>query len=317
MATTTSSNRLELSRLTYFAAVVAAGSFTRAAERLGVTKGVVSQQVARLEEELGVTLLLRTTRALALTDAGRKLNSRCVAILRESAEALDELTDGSAEPSGTLRVTAPIDYGSAVVIPVVASFARTHQRCSVEVILTDRIIDVGAVDLAIRVGWLRDSSHVARRIGVMEQYLVCARELAGDLARARDPDDLAALPFVANASLAEPTVWHFSHPRRGRRTARMQARITVDATTAVHAAVLAGGGLSVLPDYAVASDLAAGRLVRALPDWKLRGGGIYVLLPAARFRPAKTTRFLELLRRAAEAQRGPAQHAATKSSMDR
>jgi len=296
-----SSNRLELNRLAYFAAVVDAGAFTRAAERLGVTKAVVSQQVARLEEELGVTLLLRTTRKLALTEAGRKLHIRCVAILRESAEALVELAEGGDEPSGVLRITAPVDYGLAVVIPVVASFARTHPRCAVQVSLTDRIVDVQTVDLAVRVGWLRDSSHIARRIGVMEQYLVCSRELAGDLGRVREPEDLAALPFVANLSLADPTVWHFAHPRRGRRTARVQAGITVDATTAVHATVLAGGGVSVLPDYAVTADLRAGRLVRLLPEWKLRTGGIYGLLPSARFRPAKITRFLELLSRAAAA----------------
>jgi DNA-binding transcriptional LysR family regulator len=296
-----SSNRLELNRLRYFAAVVDTGAFTRAAERLGVTKAVVSQQVARLEEELGVTLLLRTTRKLALTEAGRKLHTRCVAILRESAEALVELTEGAEEPSGMLRITAPVDYGLAVVMPVVASFAQAHPRCSVEVSLTDRIVDVQTVDLAVRVGWLRDSSHISRRIGVMDQYLVCSRELAGKLRRVREPQALAALPFVVNLSLADPTVWHFVHPRRGRRTARVQARITVDATTAVHAAVLAGGGVSVLPDYAVAADLGAGRLVRLLPEWKLRSGGIYVLVPSARFRPAKISRFLELLSRAAAA----------------
>jgi DNA-binding transcriptional LysR family regulator len=195
------SNRLELNRLAYFAAVVDAGAFTRAAERLGVTKAVVSQQVARLEEELGVTLLLRTTRKLALTEAGRKLHTRCLTILRESAEALVELAEGAEEPSGVLRTTAPVDYGSAVVIPVVASFSRTYPRCSVHVSLTDRIVDVQTVDLAVRVGWLRDSSHIARRIGVMEQYLVCSRELAGELGPVREPEDLAALPFVANLSL--------------------------------------------------------------------------------------------------------------------
>src|SRR3569832_636732 len=201
-------HRLELNRLTYFAAVVEAGSFTRAAERLGVTKAVVSQHVARLEEEVGATLLLRTTRKLAITDAGRRLLVRCVVILRESAQALDELAEGATEPTGALRMTVPFDYGAAGVIPVVASFARTHPRCSVDVVLTDRIVDVLFVVLVFCVGWLRDSRDVARRIGAMEQYLVCSRALAGHVARARGPDDLAALPFVANASLPDPAVWH-------------------------------------------------------------------------------------------------------------
>src|SRR3569623_3734939 len=194
-------HRLELTRLTYFAAVVEAGSFTRAAERLGVTKAVVSQHVARLEEEVGTTLLLRTTRKLAITDAGRRLHERCVVIVREAAQALDELAEGATEPTGARRMTVPFDYGAAVVIPVVASFARTHPRCYVDVVLTDRIVAVQTVDLENSVGWLRDSSDVARRIGAMEQYLVCYRELAGHVARAREPDDLAALPFVADASL--------------------------------------------------------------------------------------------------------------------
>jgi len=299
------SNRLELNRLAYFAAVVDEGTFTRAAERLGVTKAVVSQQVARLEDELGVTLLFRTTRKLAITEAGRKLHTRCLTILKESAEALVELTEGAEEPSGVLRITAPLDYGVAVVVPVVTTFARAHPRCTVQLSLTDRIVDVQTVDLAVRVGWLRDSSHMARRIGTMEQYLVCSRELAGELGRVREPEDLAALPFVANLALTDPTVWQFAHPRRGRRTARVQALIAVDATIAVHAAVLAGSGLSVLPDYAVAADLAAGRLVRLLPEWKLRSGGIHVLLPSARFRPAKISRFLDSLSGAAALRAAP------------
>ena len=102
-----------------------------------------------------------------------------------------ELAEGAEEPSGVLRITAPVDYGVAVVIPVVASFSRTHPRCSVQVSLTDRLVDVQTVDLAVRVGWLRDSSHIARRIGIMEQYLVCSRELAGHLGRVREPDDIS------------------------------------------------------------------------------------------------------------------------------
>jgi DNA-binding transcriptional LysR family regulator len=289
---------VNLNRLAYFAAVVEAGSFTRAAEQLGVTKALVSQHVARLEKEVGVTLLLRTTRKVVATEAGRALHARCLVILRESDEAFGELAKASTEPSGRLRVTAPFGYGSVVVVPVVTAFTRAHPRCSVEVILSDRVLDLQTVDLAIRVGWPRDSSHIVRRIGTVEQYLVCSPELAIALPRVRVPDDLLALPFVSNVSLAEPNVWQFSHARRGRRTVHMPARASFDATPAVHAAVLAGAGLSVLPDYLVAADVAAGRLVRVLPDWKLRSGGIHVLVPSARFRPAKTSRFLELMARA-------------------
>lgn len=297
---------MNLNRLAYFATVVESGSFTRAAERLGVTKAVVSQQVARLEQEIGVTLLLRTTRKVVATDAGRALHARCLVILRESAAAFDELAEGAVEPHGTLRATAPFDYGTSMVVPVVTRFVARYPRCDVELILSDRLVDVQTVDLAIRVGWLRDSSHSVRRIGTMAQYLVGSRDLALHLGHIAEPEHLAALPFVANGSLSEPSVWRFVHPRHGRRTVRMRARITVDATPAVHAAVLAGAGLSVLPDFLVAADLAAGRLVQVLPAWKLRSGGIHVVLPSARFRPAKASRFLELMSEAENDRRAEA-----------
>jgi len=286
---------LNLNRLAYFATVVDSASFTRAAERLGVSKAVVSQQVARLEQELGVTLLLRTTRKVTPTDSGRALHARCVVILQQSSEAFEELAQEAEAPRGTLRVTAPFDYGSTVVVPVVTRFTQSFEQCDVVLSLSDRIVDVQGVDLAIRVGWLRDSSHLARRIGTMDQYLVCAPQFMEALERAREPEDLSELPFVANSSLPEPKLWRFSHPERGNRAVRMRSRIVVDATPAAHGAVVAGAGLSVLPDYLVVSDLLAGRLVRVLPEWKLRSGGIHVVLPSARFRSAKVSRFLELL----------------------
>jgi DNA-binding transcriptional LysR family regulator len=288
-------DHLNLNRLTYFAAVVEAGSFTLAAERLGVTKAVVSQHVARLEREVGATLLLRTTRKVTPTDAGRVLHAHCRVILRESAEAFDELAQGVAEPSGTLRITAPLDYGASVVVPVATAFTQAHAHCNIELSLSDRIVDVQTVDVAIRVGWLRDSSHLVRRIGTMNQYLVCSGVFAGQLARLSEPEDLTALPFVSNQALSEPNDLRFSHTERGRRSVRLRPRIAVDATPAAHAAVLAGAGLSVLPDYLVGPDLAAGRLVRVLPSWRLKSGGIHALLPSARFRPAKVNRFLEAM----------------------
>lgn len=291
-----------LNRLAYFAAVVDAGSFTRAAERLGITKAVVSQQVARLEQEVGTSLLVRTTRKVQPTEAGHALHARCIVILRESAEAFDELAQTTSEPHGTLRVTAPFDYGTSIVVPVVAEFTRTYPRCEAVLLLSDRILDRENIDVALHVGWLRDSSYVARKLGSFEQRLVCAPAVLAERARVRTPDDLAALPFVANRSLPTPCVWQFT--RHGRqRTVRMTPRFTVDATPAAHAAVLASAGLSVLPDFLAGADLATGRLTEVLPQWQLRGGGIHAVLPAARYRPAKVSRFLEMMSRAESTRR--------------
>jgi DNA-binding transcriptional LysR family regulator len=302
------SNRgpLNLNRLAYFAAVVETGSFTRAAENLGITKAVVSQQVAKLEQEVGCTLLLRTTRSVRPTDAGRSLHARCVVILREAAEGLDELAESVTSPRGTLRLTGPLDYGTCVLVSVVAEFSRLYPQCDVVLALSDNKVDLQTIDLAVRVGWLADSSLQTRRIGVFQQHLVCAPSLASRVSRVRDPDDLRELPFVANSSLGEPLVWRFTSAAREQRTVHMRSTFAIDATPAVHAAVLAGAGLSVLPDYLVEADLASGRLRRVLPEWSPRRGGIHAVFPVARFRPAKVGRFVELMIRSERERRARA-----------
>ncbi len=299
---------MNLNRLAYFAAVVDAGSFTRAAARLEITKAVVSQQVAKLEEEVGTTLLTRTTRSVQVTQAGRSLYARCTVILRESADAFDELAQGAALPRGTLRIAAPFDYGSSVIVPLVTEFTRLYPDIGVILNLSDRAMKDQDSDLAIRVGWLEASTRKARRVGTFEQWLVCAPGLSKALARVREPEDLAGFPFVANSSLPEPLVWRFTVDEDRQRTVRMRSAIAIDATPAVHAAVLGGAGLSVLPDYTVALEIASGRLCHVRPDWKLRSGGIHVVFPPARFRPAKVSRFVDLLLEAERARRKGANH---------
>lgn len=296
---------LNLNRLAYFAAVVDTGSFTRAAERLGITKAVVSQQVAQLERETGTTLLVRTTRRVQPTEAGRKFHARCALILREAEDAFDELAQAAAEPTGTLRIAAPNDYGTTTVVPVATRFAARYPACQVALTLGDEAVDLvsGEVDMAIRVGWLADSSLQARRIGSFRQLVVGAKTLADRLSEASDPEDLATLPFIANKALRDPLLWQFSRGDHERRVVRMQASVAINSTPAVLAAVRAGGGLSVLPDFLVRDDVASGRLIHALPEWRLPSGGIYSVYPAARFRPAKVTAFVEMLT-AAEKQRG-------------
>lgn len=166
-----------------------------------------------------------------------------------------------------------------------------------ELTLEDQTVDLasGHIDMAIRVGWLVDSSLQARKIGSFRQCLVGAPAFADRIAAARDPDELVTLPFIANMALREPLLWQFSRGDLDRCAVRLQASIAIDTTPGVLAAVLAGGGLSVLPDFLVADDLAAGRLIHILPQWQLPSGGIHTVYPAARFRPPKVTAFVEML----------------------
>jgi DNA-binding transcriptional LysR family regulator len=286
-----------LKRLAYFAEVVETGSFTAAAERLGITKAVVSQQVARLERAFETTLLVRTTRSVRTTDEGRAFYERCVRVLSEAQEAFDGLQADGRSPTGMLRLTASFDYGVAVVVPAIAEFHRRFPACTADLVITDRTLDPVEKDmeLAIRVGWLVDSSLRARRIGSFQQVLVGSPALAARLENGADPGRIADLPFVANTALRDPLDWTFSDGQGQQRSVRVSAVLAIDATLGVVEAVRAGIGASVLPDFAVQADLASGRLARLLPGWNLESGGIYAVTPATRFRRARVTAFLDIL----------------------
>lgn len=293
------SNSVNLNRIAHFVAVVDTGSFTAAAEKLGVTKAVVSQHVARLEQEVQATLLVRTTRRLTPTEAGIAFHRSCAAILEQAEEAVARLSESTDTPSGTVRVTAPFDYGTAILAPAAAELCRRHPGCRADLVLTDRSLDLVAekLDLAIRVGWLADSSHQTRRIGGFRQMLVGAPDLV-DHVPLRHPGELTALPWVAQSTLRNPLRWGFSHASGDAATMEASAAVTVNATPAVRACVLAGAGVAVIPDYLVTADIAAGRLRHLLPDWSLPEGGIHAVFPSARYRSGIVRALVDLLIRA-------------------
>ncbi|MCD6006284.1 MULTISPECIES: LysR family transcriptional regulator [Halomonadaceae] len=286
-----------LRRLAYFSAVVETGSFTAAAERLGITKAVVSQQVARLEQEFRTSLLTRTTRSVQVTSAGKVFYQRCALILREAEDAFDELGEIAQEPTGTLRLTAPFDYGVTFVVPAIAAYTQQYPDCRVDATLRDQKVDLMAedIELAIRVGWLTEASVQARKIGSFQQLLVASPSLEKEVAQLSQPEELLKFPFIANKALPHPLQWEFSLSKGERRTIHVRASIFLDATLAVREALYAGAGISVLPDYVIAGDIAAGRLIHILPQWSLPSGGIHVVFPLARFRPAKVRAFVDIL----------------------
>ena len=286
-----------LRRLVYFVAVVETGSFTAAAERLGITKAVVSQQVARLEREFRTSLLVRTTRKVQTTEAGLSFYRRCTLILRDAESAFDELSEGVAEPSGVLRLTAPFDYGISALVPVIVAYTARYPDCKVDAVFSDQTLDMmsSGIELAIRVGWLTEAGLQGRKIGEFRQVLVASANMQGQIERLSSPEDIASLPFIANSALRDPLDWRFSLNEADCKDITMQASIYLDATLAVREAVFQGAGIAVFPDYVIADDLKSGRFIEVLPQWRLPAGGIYAVFPSARFRPAKVRAFVDLL----------------------
>lgn len=286
-----------LRRLVYFAAVVETGSFTAAADRLGITKAVVSQQVARLEREFRTSLLVRTTRKVQATEAGQAFYQRCALILREAEEAFGELADIAQEPSGILKLTAPLDYGIDVVVPAIAEFHARYPNCKVDAVLSDQKLDIttGDIELAIRVGWLTEQNLQARKIGSFRQLLVASPKLGAKINSLKNPQDITHFPFIANTALRNHLNWKFSRKNYEDQMVRVQPSIYLDATLAVKQAVLAGVGISILPDYAVLDDLSKKALIHVLPRWNLPSGDIHATFPTARFRPSKVKAFVDIL----------------------
>lgn len=290
---------VNLNRLSHFVAVVKCGSFTAAAERLGLAKAAVSHQVAQLEKELGTTLLVRTTRRLSPTATGQRFYERCALILRDADEAVGAVSAETEIPSGTLTLTAPLDYGAKVVTNAVAAYLAAYPAMRVELSFNDTVLDMieNRLDLAIRAGWLVDSSERAKRIGTFQQHLVAAPAYAAKLGDITHPNQLMEADWIANGALKAPLEWTFTHASGNGAAIHGKALVTADSTDSAHCCAVAGIGLAVLPDYQVRTDIAEGRLVRLLSDWSLPSGGIHVVYPPSHFRPARVRAFVEILQR--------------------
>ncbi len=258
---------------------------------------MVSQHLAKLERELGATLVARSTRRMALTEAGAAFHADCVRILAEAAAAIERVGQDHDTPTGTLRLTTSVDYGTAVVAPALAEFMRMHPALQVDLVIADEISDLIAerFDLSIRIGWLRDSSLRATRLATIRQRLVASPAYLAAHGRPRRPAELAAHPWIAVNLLATPLRWTFTTAAGARTTVRMRPVAQVNNANAARALALNGTGLTVLPDHLVHEDLAAGRLVALLGQYRLPEGGIHAVYPGRR-PPAKVRAFIDYLR---------------------
>jgi DNA-binding transcriptional LysR family regulator len=292
-------NRPELGRLHIFVAVAEAGGFTAAAGRLGATKALVSQQIARLEEELSITLFQRTTRKVTLTEEGTRLYQECAPLLARLQEAIGRVGVEKDSLSGLLRVTVGADHLTAGFAEPLVEFARLHPRLTLDVLATDAIVDlVGeGVDLAIRRGWLKDSSLKAISLGEFEQWLVAAPEYLNRSGRPQRPEQLAQHPCIQFTALkGELHSWAFVGPSGAKVSVRPGGGLRCSSPVGVLSLARAGGGIASVASGSALADIARGSLVRVLPDWRLRKAGVFAVYPAGRYVAPKTRALVEFLR---------------------
>ncbi|AIP06073.1 LysR family transcriptional regulator [Burkholderia pseudomallei MSHR338] len=278
---------VNLNRLAIFVAVVEAGSLTAAAERLGLAKTMVSAHVQRLEAEVGASLVVRTTRRLNVTEAGRAFYDACRDILRATETALAAVAGDAGPLRGTLRVSAPVDYGALVVAPAL----------EIELQCDDRVVDLvrDNLDVAIRLGRLADSNHRAAKLGGFERWLVASPAFVARHGAPASPEALGALPYVMLSTVPRTTL-ELANAHGERASVRCRRAFASNTATACRAAVLAGGGFGVATSFSSADDIAAGRLVRLLPGWSFPPGDIHAVFPSASHPSAKVRALIDMLK---------------------
>ncbi|MGE3988375.1 LysR substrate-binding domain-containing protein [Pseudorhodoplanes sp.] len=283
-----------LEAMSILVAAVEAGSFTAASRKLGVPLPTISRKVADLEAHLNARLLMRTTRKLSLTDAGEAYLAASRKILEQVSEAERAASGEYLVPRGHLSIAAPIVFGRLHVLPIVNAFLAAFPEIDIQLVLSDRNADLigDHLDLAVRIGALRDSSMMAARVGSV-RYVVCASpDFLGAHGVPAAPDDLMALPCVTFGATATAS-WAFASDGQAGRPIAVRSRLAVNTAEAAVDAAVAGVGIVRVLSYQVASALQKGRLRIVLADFEPAPLPVHLLHPAQTRPPLKLRRFIE------------------------
>jgi DNA-binding transcriptional LysR family regulator len=279
-----------------FAAVAEAGSFSKAADVLVISKAAVSRQVSELESRLGVRLLHRTSRRVSLTEQGQLFHARCRELLSEVDEAESEITIRSGSTSGLVRLCAPVSFGNRHLAPLWGEFMSLHPRVTLEVTLTDRFVDVAeeGYDLSIRIAGEPAEALAWRRL-TSTHLVACASSLYLDQhGTPVQPGDLARHKVVAHRNAGNGDMWHFEGPD-GKVDIRTRPCMMTNSAETCRAAALAHLGVVLLPGYLVAEDLQSGRLVELFPAFRGPASEIYAVYPTRKFASPKVQALVDFL----------------------
>ena len=299
---------MELSQLDALAAVARHGGFAPAARERGVATSSVTRAVAALEASLGVRLLQRTTRRVALTEAGERFLNRVLPALEELAAARAGAAEAMDEPKGTLRLAASVSYGQLVIAPRLAAFQRIAPDVTVDLILSDERIGLveRRIDLAVRHGHLPDSELVAKRLADVTYRLVASPAYLAAAGVPEAPRDLERHRSVAFDFAPFRDGWRLTRGDQAVVAAPPPAALSSNAL-ALRQMTLGGMGVALLADWLVAEDVAAGRLTEVLPDWRARaaqaapGAALWLVTPSRTFVPAKVRAMEGFLREVSRA----------------
>jgi DNA-binding transcriptional LysR family regulator len=295
----------DLNDLYYFAQVVEHGGFAAASRAIGLPKSKLSRRVALLEERLGVRLIQRSSRRFSVTEIGREYHTRCVAMLVEAEAAEQVIAQARAEPRGVVRLACPVALVSFQFGTLLARFMAENPGVEIHLESTNRRVDVIAegFDVVIRVRFppLEPTELMMRRLDESTQCLVAGKGLVA--APLASPADLAGLPGLGFGPAHGEHAWQLDHPDGRTASVPFRPRLVTDDMAALREAAIEGVGIVKLPTLMIWQDLAAGRLVPVLPDWRPRSGVVHAVFPSRRGLLPSVRALLDFLARACAAQR--------------
>jgi DNA-binding transcriptional LysR family regulator len=285
----------ELEELRTFVEVIESGGLNRAAAHLGVSKSIVSRRITRLEADLGTRLLSRSTRGIIPTEAGIEFKIRCDRILAELDEARDAIAQQGGAVRGRLRLSAPLAFGVRHLAPVLADLARRHPALELDVSYTDRVVDLigERFDAAVRIGSLRDSSLVVRRIAPVHAVLVASPEYLARHGRPGTPQDLVGHECLIYTASLVPE-WQFQSGKR-RISIRPEGRLRSDNGEAILQWAIASLGIANAPSFLVSDAIESGALEPLLLDYPQPEFGIHIVRPPGSHVPGKLRVLIDTL----------------------
>ncbi|KIC17520.1 LysR family transcriptional regulator [Leisingera sp. ANG-Vp] len=293
----------QLRQIAIFASVVDTGSFRGAAAALNLSPSVVSHHISKLEETLGTALLYRSTRSLSLTHEGERLMDSARTMLDAAESGLRNVSGGSRQPSGVLRLTAPAMLAHSFLARELAAFSTDYPKVNLTVDFADSRQDlVGeGYDIAIRVGWLEDSAFLSRKLFEVQRRIVAAPEYLKKRTEPQSPEDLAGWDWIRLAP-AQSIRQKFTGPGGTVQSVRMQARTTVNDAFGMYSLARQGAGIGIVPWFLAEEDVQAGRMAHVLPDWKAEKLGVFAVWHPNTAKQGLTRLFLDRLIKAASSQ---------------
>jgi len=280
-----------------FSQVVELGGFSKAAEHLGLSTTATSRHVADLEAHLQTRLLNRTTRRVSLTESGRAFYERCVQVLADLEEAEQEASRAAVVQRGTIKLTAPVNFGVRHLAPAIADFLAEHAEVRFDVSLSDRIVDLveEGFDLGIRVGTAGPEHLVARKLGETRVVPCASPEYLARRGAPQTPEDLQRHDCFTYEYVTPKNVWRFRDPAGGERAVRVGGRLHSNNGDLLAEAAARGAGIVLEPAFIVGPEVRAGRLVPLLQDYVPAPAPIYAVYPSRKHLSAKVRRFVDFL----------------------